>query len=64
MAQINKLFELMIAQNASDLHLSAGSPPYLRIHGEMVRTDHPALDSKGVQTLLFEILTEKQKRLL
>ncbi len=63
MAQINKLFELMIAQNASDLHLSAGSPPYLRIHGEMVRTEHPALDSKGVQTLLFEILTEKQKRL-
>ena len=45
--------KIMIAQNASDMHLSAGSPPYLRIHGSMAKLDHPALDNKGVQSLIF-----------
>ncbi len=63
MAQIDQLFKIMVAQNASDLHLSAGSPPFLRIHGEMVKLDHPELSNEGVQALIFEILTEKQRRL-
>lgn len=62
MAQIDKLFRIMVEQEASDLHLTAGSPPYLRIHGEMVKVDHPSLDGKAVQHLVFEILTDKQKR--
>jgi twitching motility protein PilT len=63
MAQIDQLFKIMIAQNASDLHLSSGSPPCLRLHGEMVKIDHPELDNAGVQSLVFEILSEKQRRL-
>lgn len=63
MAQIDKLFELMVNQGASDLHLSAGAPPILRLHGEMVPIEHPPLDSEGVQLLLFEILTDRQKKL-
>ena len=63
MAQIDQLFKVMIAQNASDLHLSAGAPPFLRIHGEMIKLDHPVLNNEGVQALIFEILTEKQKKL-
>ena len=35
MAQLDKLFELMIRENASDLHLVSGSPPVLRVHGEL-----------------------------
>lgn len=62
MAQIDKLFQLMIAQKASDLHLSAGAPPFLRVHGEMVPLQHPALDTEAVQTLVFEIMTDRQKR--
>jgi twitching motility protein PilT len=62
MAQIDQLFKVMIAQNASDLHLSAGAPPFLRIHGEMIKLDHPVLNNDGVQALIFEILTEKQKK--
>lgn len=62
MAQIDKLFKVMIAQNASDLHLSAGAPPYLRVHGEMMRMDHPSLNSEAVQSLVFEILSEKQRK--
>ncbi len=63
MAQIDQLFKIMVAQNASDLHLSSGSPPFLRLHGEMVKLDHPALTNEAVQALVFEILTEKQRRL-
>lgn len=62
MAEIDKLFKLMVQQNASDMHLSAGSMPYFRIHGEMVPLNHPPLETEAVQALVFEILTEKQKR--
>lgn len=62
MAEIDKLFKLMVAQNASDMHLSAGTAPYFRIHGEMVQLNHPPLESDAIQALIFEILNEKQKR--
>lgn len=63
MAEIDKLFQLMVSQKASDLHLSAGAPPYLRIHGEMVPLQHPPLDNEAVQALVFEIMTDRQKRI-
>jgi twitching motility protein PilT len=63
MAEIDKLFKLMVQQSASDMHLSAGSQPYFRIHGEMVPLSHPPLENEAIQSLIFEILTEKQKRL-
>ncbi len=62
MAEIDKLFKYMIDNDGSDLHLSAGSPPVIRIHGEMIKVEHPALSPEAVQTLVFEILNEKQKR--
>jgi twitching motility protein PilT len=62
MAEIDKLFRIMVAQQASDLHLSAGSSPHLRVHGTMVRLDYPALTNEQVQALVFEVLTDKQKR--
>jgi twitching motility protein PilT len=63
MAEIDKLFKLMVQQNASDMHLSSGTCPYFRIHGEMVGLNHPPLENEAVQSLVFEILNEKQKRL-
>lgn len=62
MAEIDKLFKLMVSQNASDMHLSSGAPPYLRIHGNMTALQHPPLNNESVQALVFEILTDKQKR--
>lgn len=62
MAEIDKLFKLMIQQNASDMHLSAGTQPFFRIHGEMVGLNHPPLENDAIQALIFEILNEKQKR--
>ncbi len=61
MAQIDKLFRLMKEQGASDLHITAGSPPYFRLHGEMSPVNHPSLSNEDVQALVFEILTEKQQ---
>jgi twitching motility protein PilT len=62
MAEIDKLFKLMVTQKASDMHLSAGTQPFFRVHGEMVGMNHPPLDNEAIQALVFEILTEKQKR--
>lgn len=62
MAEIDKLFRLMVERGASDMHLSAGAPPILRLHGDMIPIEHPALSNEGVQALVFEILNEKQKR--
>ena len=63
MATIDDLFRLMVDQKASDLHLTSGAPPYLRIHGGMVPLNYRELSSQDVQGLIFEILTEKQKKL-
>ena len=62
MAEIDKLFKLMVQQNASDMHLSAGTQPYFRVHGEMAGLNHPPLQTEAVQALVFEILNEKQRR--
>ncbi|HOP41399.1 MAG TPA: type IV pili twitching motility protein PilT, partial [Geobacteraceae bacterium] len=43
MARIDALFKMMHEQGASDLHLSTGSPPIFRLHGEMVRLNFKSL---------------------
>lgn len=62
MATIDELFKLMVSQGASDLHLSSGAPPFLRVHGNMVPLNYRELSNQEVQGLLFEILSEKQKK--
>ena len=62
MAEIDKLFRLMVQQNASDMHLSAGCQPYFRIHGEMTGLNIPPLATEAVQALVFEIINEKQRK--
>jgi twitching motility protein PilT len=49
-------------KNASDLHLSAGGPPRIRIDGDLVPTDHPTLDGDGVQALIETIMTPEQRQ--
>jgi twitching motility protein PilT len=62
MATIDELFKLMVEQGASDLHITSGAPPYLRVHGNMIPLNYKELSSQDVQGLLFEILSEKQKK--
>ena len=61
MAKIDGLFKLMKQQGASDLHISSGSPPILRQHGEMEKLNYPPLTNDQAKMLLFEILNEEQR---
>ena len=63
MAKLDELLRLMAQQHASDLHLSSGSAPYLRIHGEMVKMNYREVSHEVCQSLIFQILSEKQKEL-
>ena len=58
MAQIDALFNLMFSEKASDLHLSSGNPPILRIHGELTRVDAPPLQDEQLKVMLYEIAPE------
>lgn len=62
MAKLDDLFAYMKQQGASDLHLTSGSPPVLRIHGSMKPMNYRALSSEECQGLIFEILNDKHKR--
>jgi twitching motility protein PilT len=55
MAKIDAFFNLMFEQKASDVHLSSGNNPMLRINGELHRVDHPPLDNDTLKTMLYEI---------
>jgi twitching motility protein PilT len=58
MARIDAFFKLMAEQKASDLHLSTGNPPMLRINGELVRVDYPALENDDLKGMVYEIAPE------
>jgi twitching motility protein PilT len=63
MAKIDAFFNLMFEQKASDLHLSSGNPPILRIHGELQRVDFPPLESDALKAMLYEIAPEYKIKL-
>jgi len=58
---ITELLVLTKDRDASDLHLSAGQPPILRIHGELIDLNVPVLTRENVHTMLYDILTDDQK---
>jgi twitching motility protein PilT len=58
MAKIDAFFNLMLEQKASDLHLSTGNPPILRINGELHRVDFPPLENDSLKAMLYEIAPE------
>src|SRR5438552_3748628 len=58
MAKIDAFFNLMFEQKASDVHLSSGNNPMLRINGELQRVEHPPLDNDELKKMLYEIAPE------
>lgn len=58
MAKIDAFFNLMFEQKASDLHLSAGNNPMLRINGELHRVEHAPLDNDTLKGMIYEIAPE------
>ncbi|MEW5722312.1 MAG: type IV pilus twitching motility protein PilT [Thermodesulfobacteriota bacterium] len=60
MAQIDAFFKLMSEQGASDLHLTSGSQPILRIRGEMERVKFKTLENETLKKMLYEIAPEEK----
>ena len=60
--QIEELLELTVDSNASDLHLSAGLPPIIRVGGELLKTEKPSMSEGDVQQLIFSMLSNEQRR--
>ncbi|MCP3427939.1 type IV pilus twitching motility protein PilT [Opacimonas viscosa] len=59
---ITELLAFSVTNNASDLHLSSGLPPMIRVDGEMRRLNVPELDDKAVQALIYEIMNDMQRK--
>lgn len=61
MATLYDLLKQMIEKRASDLHVTTGSPPRLRIDGKLIPIDHPPLTPADTKNLCYSILTDAQK---
>lgn len=59
---IAELLAFSVKNKASDLHLSAGLPPMIRVDGDIRRINIPALDHKEVHALIYDIMNDKQRR--
>jgi twitching motility protein PilT len=59
--KIQQLFKLMVDSNASDLHITSGTSPAIRVHGEMVRVKTVPLTGEDTRRLIYQILSEDQK---
>ncbi len=59
---ITELLAFSVKQGSSDLHLSSGLPPMIRIDGDMRRVNLPPMEHKEVHTLIYEIMNDKQRR--
>jgi twitching motility protein PilT len=59
---IGQLLRFTVEQGASDLHLSAGQPPLVRIHGDLRRLDVPAISPAEVLRMVHEVMTPEARR--
>ncbi len=59
---IAQLLAFAVKNHASDLHLSAGVPPMIRVDGDMKRVNLPALSHKEVQSMVYDIMNDKQRK--
>jgi twitching motility protein PilT len=62
MATLPELLKLAVEMSGSDLHLSIGSPPQVRVHGELERMRFPDLSPTDTKSLAYAVLTDAQKK--
>ncbi|UCE25853.1 MAG: type IV pilus twitching motility protein PilT [Candidatus Zixiibacteriota bacterium] len=62
MVSLRELLEQMVKMGASDLHLTVGSPPVVRVDGKLQRLDHDILTSEQTKKISYSMLNEKQKQ--
>ena len=56
------LLKATLDLKGSDLHLSIGSPPQVRVHGHLQKLDLPLLTPDVIKTLCYSVLTDAQKK--
>lgn len=61
---ITQLLAFSVKNGASDLHLSAGLPPMIRVDGDVRRINVPAFDHKQVHAMVYDIMNDKQRKIL
>lgn len=60
MVTLEELLRVMIERGASDLHISAGSPPRIRVDGQLTTTEFEMLDAEASQRIVYSILDDNQ----
>jgi twitching motility protein PilT len=59
---ISELLLFVHKEGGSDLHISAGEPPMLRIHGEIKRIEMPPLTREELHVMLYDVLNDQQRK--
>jgi twitching motility protein PilT len=59
---VAQLLSFAVKNNASDLHLSGGVPPMIRVDGDIKRVNMPALTHKDVNSMVYDIMNDKQRK--
>ena len=59
---ITELLAFSVKNKASDLHLSAGLPPMIRVHGDVRRINLPAMEHKDVHSMVYDIMNDGQRK--
>jgi twitching motility protein PilT len=59
---ITQLLQFACQQDASDLHISAGEPPMVRVHGDVKRIKAPALTSEQTHAMIYDIMGDSQRK--
>jgi twitching motility protein PilT len=60
---ITELLAFVVKNKASDLHLSAGLPPMIRVHGDVRRINLPPLEHKDVHAMVYDIMNDGQRKI-
>ncbi len=61
MASLTQMLQTLVEKGGSDIHITVGTSPKIRIHGELTSLDYPVLMPADTKALLYGILTEDQK---
>ena len=59
---ITSLLTFASQSGASDVHLSSGEPPMIRLNGDMKKLDHPALTREQVHGMVYDIMNDSQRK--
>ncbi len=60
--EISELLAFSVKNKASDLHLSSGLPPMIRVHGDIRRINVPALNNQEVRAMVYDIMSDSQRK--